>query len=552
MHLRTVKKWQAIACYVALTITLAALVFPLPIARANGGSVTGGFTVPLTISDVSASNITYDSATISWLTDVNATSQVYFGTTSHDDATSYAYYTPESLSLLKVHSLTLDGLPSSTTYHYRVRSRIPGTGSVATSNDAIFRTLTAPLPLPGFPAGGGAGIPRIVPERGVFNQDVTVKSEDAKVQVAIKRGTIGLVNGNPIAEISITKVANPPAPPAQFNIVGLVYDLGPEGATFNPPITIAFTYDLALMPSGVAEQDLVVATHDKAADKWTNLTSVVDPLTHIITAKANHFTAFAVLAYIPPAVSSSLPTDSDALVAAFSVRALSISPTEVDIGESINISVLVSNTGDQAGSHTVTLKIADVPVATQTVSLAGHVSQAVTFALSEDTAGTYTVTVERLSGKFKVKTTSALSATPASAPAPLPAPAAFTTSALTITPAEVNIGEVVAIRLTVTNTGVTSGTSRVTLKIDGTVEATKNVTLAARESQKVTFTTKKNAAGTYSLDVNGITGSFRVKETVGSSTTGQRVNWPLAGGVIVAMTAAVGLIFYFVLRARPV
>ena len=132
-----------------------------------------------------------------------------------------------------------------------------------------------------------------------------------------------------------------------------------------------------------------------------------------------------------------------------------------------------------------------------------------------------------------------------------PKPAAFTTSALTITPAEVNIGEVVAIRLTVTNIGVTSGTSRVTLKIDGTVEATKNVTLAARESQKVTFTTKKNAAGTYSLDVNGLTGSFRVKETVGSSTTGQRVNWPLAGGVIVAMTAAVGLIFYFVLRARP-
>ena len=551
MHLRAVKKWRAIACYVALAITFTAFVFLSSIARANGGAVTGGFTVPLIISDVSASDINYDSATISWLTDVNATSQVYFSITSHSDATSYAYYTPESLSLLKVHSLTLDGLPSSTTYHYRVRSRIPGTGSVATSNDAIFRTLAAPLPLPGFPAGGGAGGPRVAPERGVFNQDVTAKSEDAKVQVAIKRGTIGLVNGSPVTQISIAKVADPPAPPAQFNTVGLVYDLGPEGATFNPPITIAFTYDLALMPSGVAEQDLVVATHDKAADKWTNLTSVVDPLTHIITAKANHFTAFAVLAYVPPAVPSSLPTDSDALVAAFSVRALSISPTEVNVGESVNISVLVSNTGDQAGSHTVTLKIANVPVATQTVSLAGHTNQAVTFVLSEDTAGTYTATVERLSGKFKVKTTSAPFATPTLTQAPASPSAAFTTSALTITPAEVNIGEVVAIRLTLTNTGSISGTSRVTLKIDGTVEATKNVTLAARESQKVTFTTKKNRAGTYSLDVNGLTGSFRVKETVGSSLTGQRVNWTSIGGVIAAMTAAVGVLF-FVLRKRPV
>lgn len=63
----------------------------------------------------------------------------------------------------------------------------------------------------------------------------------------------------------------------------------------------------------------------------------------------------------------------------FIISDLTISPTEVDIGESITISVLVTNTGDLTDSRRLTLKINEVVVATKDVTLAGGASQAVSF-----------------------------------------------------------------------------------------------------------------------------------------------------------------------------
>ncbi|MDO9580697.1 MAG: CARDB domain-containing protein, partial [Bacteroidales bacterium] len=110
--------------------------------------------------------------------------------------------------------------------------------------------------------------------------------------------------------------------------------------------------------------------------------------------------------------------------------------------------------------------------------------------------------------------------TPTPTPTPTPgegaaaAPAAFSISSLTISPSEVYVGEAVTISFSVANTGGQSGSYTVTLKINGVVEATKEVTVAAGKSESVSFTTSKNVAGTYSVDVNGLTGSFIVKEKV--------------------------------------
>ncbi|GAH34511.1 unnamed protein product, partial [marine sediment metagenome] len=58
---------------------------------------------------------------------------------------------------------------------------------------------------------------------------------------------------------------------------------------------------------------------------------------------------------------------------------------------------------------------------------------------------------------------------------------------LSISPSEVDIGEEVTISVLVTNTGSASGSYEVTLKIDGAVEASKEVTLNAGASKEVTF-----------------------------------------------------------------
>jgi len=210
--------------------------------------------------------------------------------------------------------------------------------------------------------------------------------------------------------------------------------------------------------------------------------------------------------------------------ATFTTSALSISPTEADSGESVTISVVVANTGDATGTYEATLELDNIAVATKEVTLAGGASQTVTFTRAEDVAGTYTVGVNGLTGIFTVK-----------------APAAFTTSTLDISPAEVNAGEDITISALVTNTGDLTGTYEVTLKINNVVVATESVTLAGGASEEVTFTTLKDVAGTYAVDLNGLPGTFVVKAGL---------NWWLIGGIIAAIVAVGLLAYFYVWRKR--
>ena len=86
---------------------------------ANLTMVTGSFTTTaMTISSVSSSNITINSATISWTTNVALDTQVEYGT-----STSYDASTTLNSSKVTAHSQTLNNLKSNTTYYYRVRSK---------------------------------------------------------------------------------------------------------------------------------------------------------------------------------------------------------------------------------------------------------------------------------------------------------------------------------------------------------------------------------------------------------------------------------------------
>jgi parallel beta-helix repeat protein len=93
------------------------------------------------ISNVSVSNITYNSATIIWKTEESSTSVVEYGT-------SMAYGSSASdVSMVTSHSLTLSGLSPSTTYHFRVKSA-DGDNNTEISPDYTFTTSPAPPPPP--------------------------------------------------------------------------------------------------------------------------------------------------------------------------------------------------------------------------------------------------------------------------------------------------------------------------------------------------------------------------------------------------------------------
>jgi len=93
-----------------------------------------------------------------------------------------------------------------------------------------------------------------------------------------------------------------------------------------------------------------------------------------------------------------------------------------------------------------------------------------------------------------------------------PGAAAFTASGLTIDPSSVKAGGTVTISVECSNEGSRSGSHTITLKIDGEFEGEKTVTLDPDESTTVSFEVSATEEGSYSVDVNGLTGSYEVKK----------------------------------------
>jgi hypothetical protein len=88
----------------------------------------------------------------------------------------------------------------------------------------------------------------------------------------------------------------PPAAPAGKILIGIPFDFGPDGATFEPPVTITLNYDLTTLPEGTTADDLVIVYYDTATGTWTELTDIViDPVTGTISGQASHFTLFNVM-----------------------------------------------------------------------------------------------------------------------------------------------------------------------------------------------------------------------------------------------------------------
>jgi hypothetical protein len=107
------------------------------------------------------------------------------------------------------------------------------------------------------------------------------------------------------------------------------------------------------------------------------------------TAKANEAMGLA--------QSSSKPA------ARFEFSNLTISPKEGTVGEPVNISADVRNTGEAQGETIITLKVNGLIVENRTVNLAAASAQTIVFSVIEKNEGTYQVDVAELNGIFTIK-----------------------------------------------------------------------------------------------------------------------------------------------------
>lgn len=166
----------------------------------------------------------------------------------------------------------------------------------------------------------------------------------------------------------------------------------------------------------------------------------------------------------------------------------------------------------------------------------GHPHQETLVALVEigadiygtDIHGTIVVTSDGKSFSIQLEKQAAPRAPPASAPEP----ARFVVSNLSISPSEVKAGESVTVSFDMTNSGGTSGTHTVTLKVNGSELATKSVALDPGQSQRVNFTAKTESSGTFTVEVDGLKGTIKATERAvqGTLAVSASVKFPTLGG----------------------
>jgi len=183
-------------------------------------------------------------------------------------------------------------------------------------------TYVASTPAPAVAGGGGGGAPTYYAETNLFGteksyridsdgeirQTIEATSEDGNLTITIPKGTTALgKDGKRLKSLEAAVDERSPDPPEDTHIIGLAYDFEPEGATFDPPITLTWSYDPDALPEGVAEEDLVLAYYDEEAGEWVELDCVVDTENKTITASVSHFTTFAIIGTVTPPAPAPTP-----------------------------------------------------------------------------------------------------------------------------------------------------------------------------------------------------------------------------------------------------
>lgn len=119
--------------------------------------------------------------------------------------------------------------------------------------------------------------------------------------------------------------------------------------------------------------------------------------------------------------------------------------------------------------------------------------------------------------------------------------ARFVFTNINISPSKVDIGQTVTVSVTATNAGEKGGSYELALEINGVVGASKKITLDIGDIEEVAFTISKDVAGTYSVAVEGLTGSFKVEEKSALAPS-------LIVGIIAAVVVVAVLVFFLVRR----
>ena len=166
-------------------------------------------------------------------------------------------------------------------------------------------------------------------------------------------------NGIPLEAITCGPPSVPPPPPPTADMLVAALELGPTGATFNPPVPVNMQYDPATLPAGAGEGDLIIVFYDTATSTWVPLQNIViDTMHHTISCTTSHFTKFAVL-YAPAGITTTATTTTTTWPAISFVN-FSVTPQYDSATHNLTsaaVDYLVRNTGLPLSQVELVLKV---------------------------------------------------------------------------------------------------------------------------------------------------------------------------------------------------
>jgi len=185
--------------------------------------------------------------------------------------------------------------------------------------------------------------------------------------------------------------------PADSLIVSSVFDLGPDGAEFDPPAPLSIEYSRSQLPVGVDESDLVIAYFDDDTGEWLALDSVVDEEAGVVETEVSHFTEFCLLAPEPG------PEVAALFAPGFSFSELVVPPDGAQVGQPLSVAVTVSYSGSEASATSQVQLLLDGEVAaTQSITLSSGEFRVMELTFVPEEDGAHLVDVKGLQGTVDV------------------------------------------------------------------------------------------------------------------------------------------------------
>jgi PKD repeat protein len=171
-------------------------------------------------------------------------------------------------------------------------SGMPAGSAITAAMTAIPTTASTPVPTNELPDPGKSA-KVYTNAQGVVTQATRLRSTDGQAMVALEEGvTAKDVSGKPLTEITIRSVPPEglPAVPSgsMFTFAGMAYEVGPDGATFSPLLSITFT-----LPQAGSGQDYAVRMFDKSSGTWQDVPMTFDAATGTATVQVSHLCCFA-------------------------------------------------------------------------------------------------------------------------------------------------------------------------------------------------------------------------------------------------------------------